>query len=73
MQNIKPGKYLHYKGDKYLVLFTAKHSETLEEMVVYVSLYENPESQEWVRTVKMFGETVEYKGKMMPRFKYLRN
>ncbi len=73
MQNIKPGKYLHYKGDKYLVLFTAKHSETLEEMVVYVSLYENPESQEWVRTVKMFGGQVKYKGKMMPRFKYLRN
>lgn len=69
MEQIKTGKYQHYKGNKYLVLCTAKHSETLEDMVVYVSLYENPESQVWVRPAKMFSETVEYKGKMVPRFK----
>lgn len=71
MKNIKPGKYQHYKGNMYLVLCTAKHSETLEDMVVYISLYENPESQLWVRPAKMFGETVEYKGNKVPRFRYL--
>lgn len=68
MGKVNPGKYQHYKGNKYLVLCTAKHSETLEEMVVYVSLYENQESQVWVRPAKMFSETVEYKGKIIPRF-----
>ena len=71
MIHIKPGKYQHYKGDKYLVLCIAKHSETLEDMVVYISLYENPESQIWVRPAKMFSETVEYNGNKVQRFKYL--
>lgn len=71
MEQIKTGKYQHYKGNKYLVLCTAKHSETLEDMVVYVSLYDNSESQVWVRPTKMFSEMVEYKGKMVQRFKYL--
>ncbi|HMS91944.1 MAG TPA: DUF1653 domain-containing protein [Candidatus Saccharibacteria bacterium] len=71
MVQIKTGKYQHYKGNKYLVLCTAKHSETLEDMVVYVSLYDNSESQVWVRPTKMFSEMVEYKGKMVQRFKYL--
>ncbi len=70
---IKPGIFRHYKGKKYLVLANAKNSETLEEMVVYVSLYENPESQVWVRPAKMFFELVEYKGKKVPRFKSLSN
>ena len=55
----------------YLVLCIAKHSESLEDMVVYISLYENPESQLWVRPAKMFGETVEYQGIKVPRFKYV--
>lgn len=71
MKNIKPGKYQHYKGKMYLVLCIAKHSESLEDMVVYISLYENPESQLWVRPAKMFGENVEYQGSKVPRFKYL--
>ncbi len=71
MLQVKPGLYKHYKGNKYLVLATAKHSETLEKMVVYVSLYENPESQVWVRPAKMFVEDVEHKGKMVPRFKFI--
>jgi hypothetical protein len=41
MQPIQPGKYRHYKGKTYLVLGTAKHSETLEDLVVYVPLYDN--------------------------------
>ncbi len=68
MNQIKTGKYQHYKGNKYLVLCTAKHTETLEDMVVYVSLYENSESQVWVRPAKMFLEKVDYNGKTVPRF-----
>ncbi len=70
--NFTTGIYQHYKGQKYLVLALAKHSETLEELVVYVSLYENPESQVWVRPASMFFEEVEYKGKVVPRFKLVK-
>lgn len=65
---ITPGKYRHYKGNLYQVLAVAKHSETLEQLVVYVSLYDNPESQVWVRPAKMFLEKVEYNGKAVARF-----
>ena len=66
--SVVPGIYQHYKGNKYLVLANAKHSETLEEVVVYVSLYENDESQVWVRPVKMFTQKVDWQGKRQPRF-----
>ena len=69
MKNFKTGIYQHYKGQKYLVLALAKHSETLEELVVYVSLYENPKSQVWVRPANMFFEEVEHEGRTVPRFK----
>lgn len=52
----------------YRVLGVAKHSETLEEFVVYECLYDNPESKLWVRPAKMFEEKVEVNGKMVPRF-----
>ncbi len=61
-------KYQHYKGDKYLVLMLAKHSETLEDMVVYASLYDNPESQVWVRPTKMFLEFIEFNNESVCRF-----
>lgn len=64
---IKPGKYEHFKGGLYKVLGIAKHSETLEELVVY----KNSEGDFWVRPVKMFLEEVEFKGKKVPRFKYI--
>lgn len=64
-------KYKHYKGGLYYVTSVGKHSETLEEMVVYVCLYDNPESQVWVRPLQMFGETVEYQGKTVTRFDLL--
>ena len=66
MEGIKPGKYKHFKGGEYEVLFTAKHSETLEEMVVYKALY--GEMGCWVRPAAMWNETVEYNGKKVSRF-----
>jgi hypothetical protein len=69
MKKLQLGVYQHYKGKKYLVLGTAKHSETLEELVVYISLYENKESSLWVRPLKMFLENVDVDGKKVERFK----
>jgi len=71
MIELKPGKYRHYKGNFYKVFGVAKHSETLEELVVYECLYDNPKSKLWVRPLKMFIEEVEVDGKKMPRFEYL--
>jgi hypothetical protein len=68
---IKPGVYQHYKGPKYLVLFCAKQSETLEDMVVYVHLEESEVSQLWVRPLSMFTEEVEVKGRKVSRFTFI--
>lgn len=59
--------YEHYKGMKYQVIGIAKHSETLEEMVVYQALY--GDYGIWVRPKDMFFEKVEVNGKMVDRFK----
>ena len=66
---LKLGKYRHYKGDEYEVIGIAKHSETLEELVVYRALYGNLDL--WVRPLKMFTEEVRFDGKKIPRFKYI--
>ena len=63
------GIYRHYKGNKYKVEGVAKHSETLEEMVVYRALY--GEGGLWVRPKSMFLEIVEKDGKQFPRFDYI--
>ena len=63
------GKYLHYKGKEYEVLGIAKHSETLEEMVVYRALY--GDGWLWVRPKKMFSEEVEANGAKVPRFRFI--
>ncbi len=68
MQKLQLGTYLHYKGKKYLVLGTAKHSETLEDLVVYVALHENEKSAMWVRPLKMFLENIVLDGKKVERF-----
>ena len=69
--NIKNGIYQHYKGNKYEVIGIAKHSETLEDLVVYRALYDNKVSQLWVRPLKMFTETIEINGTEIERFKYI--
>ena len=68
-QEIRPGRYRHFKGGEYEVLYLAKHSETLEEMVVYRALY--GDGCVWVRPASMWNETVERDGKTFPRFTYI--
>lgn len=66
-RTIKEGrKYRHFKGNEYLVLHLAKHSETLEELVVYKALY--GEYGIWVRPLSMFLEQVEIGGNLINRF-----
>jgi len=69
--DLKIGIYEHYKGNRYRVIGIAKHSETLEDLVVYESLYENKVSKLWVRPLSMFLEEVEVNGRKIPRFKYI--
>ena len=66
--DIRLGRYRHFKGNEYLVLYTAKHSETLELMVVYQALY--GERGIWVRPASMWDETVEHNGKRVRRFEF---
>lgn len=63
---LKPGKYRHFKGGEYELLGIAKHSETLEPMVVYRALY--GEGDLWVRPAAMWTETVERDDYRGPRF-----
>jgi hypothetical protein len=67
MAEIQPGRYRHYKGNEYTVLGVARHSETLEELVVYRQEY--GEQGLWVRPAAMFAETVVVEGQSQPRFR----
>ena len=67
--DIKLGKYRHFKGNEYLVIGIAKHSETLEPMVVYQALY--GEKEIWVRPASMWNETVNKNGYNGPRFTFI--
>jgi len=69
MPETSPGRYRHYKGNEYTVLGVARHSETLEEFVVYRQEY--GEHGLWVRPAAMFAETVEVHGQTQPRFQFL--
>lgn len=74
MNEIKLGRYQHYKGGLYEVIGIARHSETLEEMVVYKALYTSLEFGEnalWVRPLKMFFENVIVDGLEVLRFKFV--
>lgn len=66
---LKIGRYRHYKGNEYEVLFTARHSESEEWMVVYKALY--GEQGFWVRPLEMFTQSVEVDGKQVERFAYI--
>jgi len=63
---IETGRYRHYKGGEYEVLGVARHSETLEPLVLYRSLYNA--TGMWVRPFGMFIGTVEHDGRVQPRF-----
>ena len=62
----EPGIYRYFKGNYYELLGVARHSETLEELVVYRALY--GERGLWVRPLSMWNETVVRDGKTVPRF-----
>ena len=66
---IQPGRYRHFKGGEYEVIGVARHSETMEELVVYRALY--GERGLWVRPAAMWTETVERDGKRFQRFVYI--
>ncbi len=68
-QEIRQGRYRHFKGNEYMVLHIAKHSETLEPMVVYQALY--GEMGIWVRPASMWNEIVEHNGKTVRRFEFI--
>jgi hypothetical protein len=69
MNNIQPGRHRHYKGKEYTVIGVARHSETVEELVVYRQEY--GEHGLWVRPKAMFLEAVEVDGQSVPRFEYM--
>ena len=66
---VKKGKYRHFKGNEYELLYIAKDSETLEDMVVYKALY--GEGGIWVRPFSMWDEVIERDGKTFKRFEYI--
>lgn len=65
---IKLGKYRHFKGNEYEVIGIARHSETLEEMVIYRALY--GEGGYWVRPINEWHEEITRDGKIIKRFTY---
>lgn len=69
LPSIPLGRYRHYKGGEYDVLGVARHSETLEPLVLYRPLYK--ESGFWVRPHTMFVEDVEVDGQSLPRFSFV--
>lgn len=67
--DFRPGRYRHFKGNEYELLYVARHSETREDMVVYRALY--GEGGVWVRPASMWNETVERDGRTQKRFVYI--
>lgn len=68
--DIKFGTYRHFKGHLVEVIGVAKHSETLEDMVVYRKIEGHPLGDLWVRPKEMFLENVEVNGQLIPRFQF---
>lgn len=65
----KPGRYRHFKGKEYELLYLARHSETEEEMVVYRALY--GDRGVWVRPASMWNEEIVRDGRTVRRFTYI--
>ena len=65
------GLYEHYKGKKYRVLNVVRHSETLEELVMYETLYDNELGKYWVRPKEMFLSSIEQDGVSKSRFQLI--
>lgn len=68
--NLQMGVYEHYKGNQYRVVGVARHSETLEELVVYEALY--GDHGLFVRPLGMFLEDVVIEGVTKPRFRFVK-
>lgn len=74
MTELKLGTYKHYKGKQYEVIGLARHSESLEELVIYKALYDSEEFESnvlWARPKSMFLENIKTDEKEIPRFKYV--
>jgi hypothetical protein len=74
MEELRLGKYRHFKGKEHEVLGIARNSETLEEFVVYKALYDSLDFGKnalWLRPKSMFLETVEKDGKTVKRFEFI--
>lgn len=69
MNEVRPGRYRHYKGRDYEVVATATHTETEETLVIYRALY--GDFGLWARPLSMFIETVTLAGESQPRFRYI--
>lgn len=69
---VEGGLYRHYKGMEYKVHCVVRHSETLDELVMYETLYENKLGKMWVRPKGMFLENVIIDGTEKPRFEFIR-
>jgi len=69
VDQITIGEYRHFKGNEYRVLYVAKHSETMEDMVVYQALY--GDRGIWVRPASMWNEIIERDGLSFKRFEYI--
>ena len=68
-ENLKLGRYRHYKGGEYTVIGIGRHSETLEDMVIYRAEY--GEGDVWVRPLGMWFDTVIKNGEEVQRFTYI--
>jgi len=74
MKEVKIGKYQNWRGNFYEVIGVGKNTETMEDFVVYKSLYEVPEfplGSIWIRPKEMFLGEKEVNGKKMLRFKFV--
>ena len=71
--SLDTGLYKHYKGKLYEVIGTARHSETLEELVVYKATYQPNGENLWVRPLKMFTEMLLVDGVEVKRFEKIKD